>query len=104
MSNPTNREPWPLPDEDFYREEALPRAIDIAQNGTRSQRRVLAAIALYGQPFGFTREDVKAIRDLLRMGCTCGVIEALDYKDWDDAQNILPTLADRIEALLPPEE
>lgn len=43
----------------------------------------IAALALYGQPFGFTRKDVKALRHL----------------GWPAYEGI----ADRIEALLPPE-
>jgi hypothetical protein len=49
-------------------------------------RDALAALALHGQPFGFTREDV----DLLRW-----VAEHTDHATG--------RLADRIEALLPPE-
>src|SRR5690606_30074156 len=48
----------------------------------------LAALALYGQRFGFTHEDVRSLRDLA---------EELVRDDLHD-------LADRIEALLPPRE
>lgn len=48
----------------------------------------LAALALYGQRFGFTHEDVRILRDLA---------EELVRDDLHD-------LADRIEALLPPRE
>lgn len=48
----------------------------------------LAALALYGQRFGFTHEDVRRLR---------GVAEELVRDDLHD-------LADRIEALLPPRE
>lgn len=50
-----------------------------------SQRHGLAALALSGQPFGFTREDVEEIRAAGPIG------------------GILYSIADRIEALLPPE-
>lgn len=51
----------------------------------------LAALCLYGQPFGFTREDLKALMWAI-----------------DDSGDLLAaklrSLADRIAALLPPEE
>lgn len=57
-----------------------------------------AAIALYGQPFGFTREDVKLVRD----------VEAVNDSDMyalsDEYLARYRDLADRIEALLPPEK
>ena len=48
-------------------------------------RHALAALSLYKQPFGFTREDVEHLR---------GGFHAHDFT----------SLADRIEALLPPED
>lgn len=48
----------------------------------------IAAKLLYGQPFGFTREDVKVLRHATEEG-------------GDPAMDLL---ADRIEALLPPKE
>lgn len=54
------------------------------------ERHALAAFALYGQPFGFTREDVEALR-------------AEAYARHDDDGKRLASLADRIAALLPPE-
>lgn len=60
-------------------------------------RHALAALALHGQPFGFTQEDV----DLLT--------RSAEYYDWlvkqkylDDAEKFR-SLAARIAALLPPE-
>jgi hypothetical protein len=50
-------------------------------------RHALAALALHGQPFGFTWQDVDLLRD------------AVDYLD-----PRIRTLADRIAALLPPRE
>lgn len=45
----------------------------------------LAALCLHGQPFGFTWEDVRVLREQFHV-------------------NLLQDLADRIAALLPPEE
>ncbi len=55
----------------------------------------VAAIALEGQPFGFTREDVKELR---------GVAEDYEHRGLTPCPfDTLNDLADRIEALLPPE-
>lgn len=54
-------------------------------------RPVLAALALDGQPFGFTRDDVATVRRAAEHGATTADAEAL--RD----------LAARLEALLPPE-
>ena len=63
------------------------------------RRHALAALCLHGQPFGFTREMCEAIRELVRrlgavdpdLGHVFMIGEALET-------------ADRIEALLPPED
>jgi len=64
----------------------------------QERRHALAALCLHGQPWGFTRDDVQALRDMppipWRYGGEGGV-EAVEV--W------LNDLADRIEALLPPE-
>lgn len=56
----------------------------------------LAALALHGQPFGFTWEYVDAIR------------AAADYYDWDDRSRALKAkceaAAECIAALLPPRQ
>jgi hypothetical protein len=55
-----------------------------------------AALALHGQPFGFTWDDVDAIRHAAKMART-----------WDEVvgdPDVLDGLADRIAALLPPRE
>lgn len=57
----------------------------------------LAALALHGQPFGFTREDVAAIYRALESH------ELFRYTMQDEA-DALESLAARIEAMLPPEE
>lgn len=58
----------------------------------------LAALALYGQPFGFTREDVDLIRHVEEVNdsdmYSLSVEKLAQYS----------SLADRIEALLPPEQ
>lgn len=55
----------------------------------------VAAVALHGQPFGFTREDVNRLR---QMGWALG---EGDYQGIPIAW--FGKLADRIAALLPPE-
>lgn len=60
---------------------------------TDRDRHALAALALYGQPFGFTRTDVDAIRWAARL------LE--DNVIIGKAHGLL-AVADRIEALLPP--
>lgn len=55
-------------------------------------RHALAALCLYGQPFGFTREDIEMLRGIGRGG---------DYGDWG---GLFESLTQRIAALLPPEE
>ena len=52
----------------------------------------LAALALDGQPFGFTREDLTTLREAVAYDPTVG---------WLSER--LESLATRIEALLPPE-
>jgi len=54
-----------------------------------------AALRLHGQEYGFTREDVELLRD----------IEGdLNHMHWGTREVKVMRLADRIEALLPPEE
>lgn len=56
-------------------------------------RHATAAIALFNMPFGFTRLDVDALREAAAL---VPVTRAVNY--------FLNALADRIEALLPPED
>ena len=58
------------------------------------ERQQLAALCFHGQPFGFTRQDVKVLR---------GAQSALNFECMDRGFDRPCTLADRIEALLPPE-
>jgi hypothetical protein len=60
-----------------------------------SDRQRVAAMCLFGQPFGFTREDVKNLNFVLKR--LNGLIS-------DDRFARLGDLSDRISALLPPEE
>lgn len=55
----------------------------------------IAAVCLYGEPFGFTRKDV----DLLREEARC----CRDHWNQRLAALFFDELADRIAALLPPE-
>jgi hypothetical protein len=57
----------------------------------------LAAMCLYKQPFGFTRQDVEEIRDAARN------LEE-EFNSPPGSIKELRSIADRIEALLPPEE
>lgn len=54
-----------------------------------------AAAAIHGQPYGFTREDVRAIRDLVGAWRSWSVMNAKG--------DHFESIADRIAALLPPE-
>ena len=70
---------------------------DLAAPGTpdcvAAYNHATAALCLHNQPFGFHREDVANIRDAL----------IFKYREPDDERNEqLESLADRIEALLPP--
>lgn len=68
-----------------------PEAYEMYVGDTPEIRHYLAALNLVGQPFGFTRRDVDAIRIAAESANTPAHYEALH------------DLADRIEALLPPE-
>ena len=62
-------------------------------------RHALAALALYGQPFGFTREDVEILRQMPTY------IRGLGLGGHPDgAARFIAGLAARIAALLPKEE
>lgn len=59
-----------------------------------SRRRAIAALCLHGQPFGFTQEDVKGLRN---------IAEAI-AEDFEPPDPFLLSIANRIVALLPPRE
>jgi len=65
---------------------------NVAAYETQRPLHAIAAACLHNQPFGFTREDVRWLRGILKAtGDTEG-------RGWYMADSI----ADRIEALLPP--
>jgi hypothetical protein len=68
-------------------------------------RHALAALALYKRPFGFTREDVRAIEDgISGIGYKCSEFHVTsDNCGCASEEARLRSLADRISALLPPE-
>jgi hypothetical protein len=73
------------------------RGVEIGQGDARSGdlgpfRHALAALALYGQPFGFTLEMLGALRRVMA--------DEYDAGDWD----LVYAVAERIAALLPPWE
>lgn len=75
-------------------------------------RHALAALCLVGQPFGFTRADVVRLRSSARMLRESLALQG-SVGTWDFPQDEIASkrrhvewyesLADRIEALLPPE-
>lgn len=76
-----------------------------------SEGHAAAALALYGQPFGFTADDVEIVRRFAD-GCDGTLGAADDYRVFPDGIVMymmymrdvrrLASLADRIAALLPP--
>lgn len=79
-----------------YAEDAVADAIAESNLNTWGDaRHALAALFLHGQPFGFTREDVELLRE--EAGHEIDAGNGREYRR-------LESLADRIEALLPPEE
>ena len=64
----------------------------------------LAAVCLHGQPFGFTQYDIEVIAWMVDMVDILGV--ALNQDEHKSARRcaIIRSIADRIEALLPPGE
>jgi hypothetical protein len=66
----------------------------------------IAALALYGQPFGFTHDDLQFLRDMAAYWQKTGgfgpAIGGVQYRR-QDAVEASTSLAHRIAALLPPE-
>lgn len=88
----------------------VPRIVNLYDPSVEpKQSHKLAALALHGQPFGFTREDVKdegqAYHDAVVAARHAG-----DRGDEEERQRLKEMArrhlhrADRIEALLPPED
>lgn len=63
---------------------------------------MIAAVALYGQPFGFTREDVKRVRAAAQMLESLLPVAGISDERVMGEVEQLRSLAARIEALLPP--
>lgn len=61
----------------------------------------VAAVALHGQPFGFTREDVAYLRAMAKRPDQPGV---LSITVASGGKTLPHSLADRLESLLPPEK
>jgi hypothetical protein len=68
--------------------------VDEENHVSVDRRHALAALALHGQPFGFTREDVVA--------CDLAAHLTRDTAEAEPARTLL-VLAAKIRALLPPE-
>lgn len=65
---------------------------------SRPQRHALAALCLYQQPFGFTQDDVRLLKDF-----------AAAHREWPNEKQIdfaskLESIATRIANLLPPKD
>lgn len=65
----------------------------VLTDGSCGSRHAIAALALYGQPFGFTHEDVEVVHS--------GVL-ALRESDCLLLADELQTVLNRLAALLPP--
>lgn len=72
--------------------------------GLVSQRHALAALCLYGQPFGFTREDLQLLREEVEPAACDRAVYPEEHERVSKEFAHLRNLADRIAALLPPEE
>lgn len=76
------------------------RVLDYAPDATHA----LAALCLYGQPFGFTARDVKNLRDMVPDQIFGPDDPTSELHNTTAAYEWLESLAARISALLPPEE
>lgn len=79
---------------------------DFAGVYTPDGQHALAALALYGQPFGFTWEDWDLLREIVQEAYFGGYDGVGWSPRWDmsstDYGALVDRLADRIAALLPP--
>jgi len=64
----------------------------------------VAARLLHDQPFGFTREDLAVLRDLIADDKALSAMGDPEDVWIGNTRSEMKSLADRIEALLPPEE
>lgn len=81
--------------------DLLPALADQIAFRTHYTTHGVAALCLYGQPFGFTQEDVTALRAF--------IASAREYigpperqTEWTRRADVLDSIADRIASLLPP--
>lgn len=72
-----------------------------ADNDTPEEYHAAGALYLYGQPFGFTREDAEAVRLCIRI-CDVWITREDTLALWQQNRPYVLSIADRIEALLPP--
>lgn len=78
-------------DNDLIDEESSHSPLSQAYNAAEiGNEHAVAAIMLLGQPFGFTREDVAVLREIV------------EVSQFPFEARTCASLADRIEALLPP--
>lgn len=91
-------------DEKMWNASPDPEMIGHGEEGPKGLHRI-AARALHGQPFGFTRDDVDRLRKAhpFTMTFPDGTEVAGVQLDWVTAEQVAD-LADRIEALLPPRD
>lgn len=75
-------------------------AVVTAERVGVGDRHSLAALCLHEQEFGFTREDLTMLDHLSAVWCN----EACGCNTEDEYFLLAISLADRIEALLPPED
>lgn len=91
------REQW-----DAVQAEESSQVLTWVKTHTGRERHILGALALFGQPFGFTRQDVGLLNKLPRDYDGLDLSYAMDWHG--DAGSHLDSLAARIAALLPPED
>jgi hypothetical protein len=100
-------------DRDTFFESGRRNDIEVLAEGSRlfvaaehvfeaGNRHALAALALHGQPFGFTWDDVDAIERVVAGGELQGSLSPLSAVARQNDR--LRWLIDRIAALLPPKE
>ena len=69
-----------------------------------ANRHALAALCLHGQEFGFTREDVEAIRECARVYASMHGERGDGLMRRHPTADLATSAASRIEALLPPSD